>query len=75
MCKHTIPTYSARKVQYDDQGNASDAGDVRTGMKLEEVTALTGCDPDEIVWAIEEYGKFEVMPDSDPSFDWRVEAE
>ena len=71
----SAPTYRVTKVVYNEQGQEVATIGSLVGQTLAEVAALTQTDPSEIEWAIEEYGKFEVMTDSTGAFDWRVTEE
>lgn len=48
----------------------------RTGLTLEQAAELAQVEPEDITWAIEEYGEFQVMDNpQDPMTDWEITEE
>ena len=66
----TMTTYRATRVTHSAEGVPvhAEPRDVRHGLTLAEVAALTKLDPDEIEWAIEEEGQCD-------SEEWTIEEE
>lgn len=45
------------------------------GLTIHQVAERVEQDPDDILWAIEEYGHFDIMVGDNPDLDWHVEEE